>query len=91
MKKNLFFILLLVSILGFLLNSCATIFSGTGQVINFNSNPQGAEVIVNGSSINQITPCHIELARKVKVSKYNLKNEYAYVFRELRRLETPLT
>ncbi|RLD82123.1 MAG: hypothetical protein DRJ10_05360 [Bacteroidetes bacterium] len=82
MKKNLFFILLLVSILGFLLNSCATIFSGTGQVINFSSNPQGAEVIVNGSSINQITPCHIELPRKVKVSKYNLKNEYTYVFRK---------
>ena len=82
MKKNLIFILLLVSILGFLLNSCATIFSGTGQVINFNSNPQGAEVIVNGNSINQITPCHIELARKVKVSKYNLKNEYTYVFRK---------
>jgi len=57
-------------------------FSGTGQIINFSSNPQGAELIVNGSSTNQITPCHIELPRKVKVSKYNLKNEYTYVFRK---------
>ncbi len=80
MRKKTIIILLISLILGFFFGSCATMFNGTSQVINLNSSPQGAEVTVNGRSTNKITPCHIEVPRKVKASRFNLKNEYNYVF-----------
>lgn len=46
------------------LNGCATIFKGTSEEVNFNSNPQGAEVWINGQKMGS-TPYEI----KLKVNK----------------------
>ena len=82
MKKNFIIIFFLASIIGLLFNSCATIINGTTQTVGLNSYPQGAEVFVNGESAKQITPCNIEIKRKVKESRFNKRNEYNYVFRK---------
>ncbi len=82
MKNGLFINLLFSLIVGFLLNSCATILNGTTQTVSLNSSPSGAKVTVNGQYINQVTPCNIEIKRKVKESEYNMRNEYKYVFRK---------
>lgn len=42
---------------------CATIISGTSQVLTFQSNPSGAEVVINGTSIG-VTPLTTTVARK---------------------------
>jgi len=47
----------------FLSSSCATLFKGTTEEVNFNSDPQKAEVYVNGTRIG-ITPIAIKLETK---------------------------
>lgn len=55
-------ILLIISV--FLLSSsCATIFKGTSQEVNFNSDPQKAEVCVNGTKMGE-TPVALKLVCK---------------------------
>jgi len=82
MRKDVILTFLLILTVGFFFGSCATIFNGTKQTVAFNSYPQGAEVFVNGTSSNQITPCYIDIKRKVKESRYNKRNEYCYIFRK---------
>ncbi len=62
------------------LSSCATIINGRKENIRLNSNPQGANVLVNGRDLGLVTPCLATLNRKVKQSAYNNKNEYRFVF-----------
>jgi len=52
--KSKLFILSIVST--FLMTSCATIFTGTKDTIRFDSNPQGAEVYLDGLEVCK-TPC----------------------------------
>jgi len=73
--RLLFFIALTL-----LLQACATMFSGSKQTITFNSNPQGAEIYINGVNSNKQTPTTLELPRKVKSSNNNAKNQYNYKF-----------
>jgi hypothetical protein len=47
---------------GLIVSGCATIVHGTTQPIPFSSNPEGAEVFVNGSA-RGITPTTVELPR----------------------------
>jgi len=72
-------IVILILIL-IVLPSCATILSGTRQTVRLNSSPSGANVIINGKLYGQITPCAVELERKVKPGEFNKRNEYHYLF-----------
>jgi hypothetical protein len=58
MKKNVS-VFVLVSFI-FLLSNCATIFKGTTEEVNFNSDPQAADVYVNGQNLGK-TPVALEL------------------------------
>jgi hypothetical protein len=60
--KKLISCVVLFSLL-FLLSSCATIFKGTNQEVAFRSDPQKAEVWVNGLKIGE-TPVSIKLESK---------------------------
>jgi PEGA domain len=54
---------------GLLVSGCATIVHGTSQEIPFSSNPEGAEVFVNGSA-RGVTPTTVSLPRSS--SSYNV-------------------
>jgi hypothetical protein len=51
-----------------LLNSCATLFSGTKQKVMVSSSPSGARVFVNGKGQDVITPAEIKVPRKKEVT-----------------------
>ncbi len=78
LPKNISFII----IVGFILNSCATIFNGTTQKIDITSTPPGAEVIVNGYNTNKTTPCTINVDRRVKPNEYTKRNHQTYVLKK---------
>jgi hypothetical protein len=54
-------LIMLVAIVNFA--ACATLFKGTSQEVNFNSNPQKARVIVNGVDMGE-TPLVLKLESK---------------------------
>src|ERR1043165_8377025 len=54
--------------------SCATVFTGTRQNINFYSDPPGAKVYLNGKSTDYTTPAAINVKRR----KADLVVRYAY-------------
>ena len=66
----------------FLLNSCATMFYGTTQKVNINSNPSGADLYINGIATNRQTPCEVTIKRKVGTTEFNKKNQYNYVLKK---------
>lgn len=57
MKKIL---LVVISIILIQITGCATIFKGTSDNVNFNSEPQEAKVYVNGYSMG-VTPVKLKL------------------------------
>lgn len=57
------YIYLCLFILLFMVNSCATIVSGTTDEVTFNSEPQGVEVTVGGKVIGK-TPLTVQLDKK---------------------------
>lgn len=61
MKKAIS-IFVIISFL-FLLSSCATLFKGTTQEVNFSSDPQRAEVWINGIKMGE-TPVALKLESK---------------------------
>jgi len=67
MKK--FISTLLIVSLFLLTSSCATIFKGNSSKINFNSNPQGAQIYVNGNYMGD-TPIILKLESK---QTYNIE------------------
>ena len=52
-----------VLLFGLLLSSCGTIKHGTTQELSIQSNPPGAEVVVDGVDMGQ-TPLTVDLKRK---------------------------
>tara|TARA_R110000751_G_C13532656_1_gene454093 strand:+ start:278 stop:610 length:333 start_codon:yes stop_codon:yes gene_type:complete len=48
--------------------------SGSTQVVNFNSNPDEASVIINGYSRGR-TPLAVDLARKTKIHKVKIEKK----------------
>jgi hypothetical protein len=77
MKKwsFVFISLLLAILIMWLLNSCATVFSGSTQKVRFESEPAGAEVFVNDESTNKTTPCRIYVKRQAEGKNYKLRKE----------------
>ncbi|UCH24561.1 MAG: PEGA domain-containing protein [Trueperaceae bacterium] len=63
---------LLVILLVLSLSSCATMFNGTQQLIPFNSQPQGAEVWIDGE-FRGTTPVEVNLRRGVLQHEVLLK------------------
>ena len=60
--KSKLFILTMVST--FLMTSCATIFTGTKDVIRFDSDPQGAKIYIDGLEVCK-TPCSTQVKRSL--------------------------
>lgn len=71
MKKYLYLTLACVSILMF--SSCATLFTGTKDVVYFNSNPQGARVFVDGVEVCRATPCQVAVKRTLGTKLAEIK------------------
>lgn len=69
MKKKL---LILTTMAAFSLTSCATIFTGTRDMIRFNSQPQGAEVRIDGLKVCN-TPCSALVKRSLKQETVDFK------------------
>ncbi|MBI5219912.1 MAG: PEGA domain-containing protein [Bacteroidia bacterium] len=65
MKKLNFVIILMCAAL-ILSTSCATIVSGRKQIVAFNSDPQGAKVLVDNIEMGT-TPTTLSLSRKTKL------------------------
>ena len=68
--KSKLFILAIVTI--FLMTSCATIFTGTKDIIRFDSNPQGAKVYIDGIQVC-ITPCTTSVRRSLSEKLAEIK------------------
>jgi hypothetical protein len=75
-KKINIYLVGLSILLACLLNSCATIFSGTKQKVMVSSSPSGARVFVNGEGQNVITPAEIKVPRKKEVTYTFQKSGY---------------
>lgn len=52
--------LLIISMISFSFNNCATLFKGSTDSVNFSSDPSGAKVYVNGNLLGT-TPVELEL------------------------------
>jgi hypothetical protein len=48
----------------FIFNGCATLFTGTKDRISFDSNPQGAKVLIDGIEVCK-TPCEAKVKRSI--------------------------
>ncbi len=59
--------MLLILCLFLLTSSCATVFKGNSNKVNFNSNPQGAQILVNGNYMGD-TPIRLKLESKQNYS-----------------------
>ncbi|WP_078735554.1 PEGA domain-containing protein [Porphyromonas cangingivalis] len=71
MKKSTFMTaIMLVFVL--LTSSCATIFTGTTDVIRFDSEPQGATVYIDGVELCK-TPCTHEVNRSLSSKEFEVK------------------
>ena len=57
-----------------LFSACATIISSPKRKVKLNTNPQGAQVYIDGEYGNVITPCQIKVRRK-KMVTYTFKKE----------------
>lgn len=72
MKKNIY-------ILGaamLFITSCATIFTGTEDMIYFDTNPQGAEIFIDGLKVCE-TPCSSLVKRSLSDKHFEVKmDEY---------------
>jgi hypothetical protein len=55
--------IILIAFLFLLTSSCATIFKGNASKIDFSSNPQGAQIYVNGNYMGD-TPIRLKLESK---------------------------
>jgi len=59
MKKIM---LLTLATAGLMLSSCATILTGSNDEITFNSNPNGAKILINGAEVGK-TPAVVSVKR----------------------------
>ncbi len=57
-----------------MLQSCATLFTGTRDKIKFESDPPGAAVQLNGIDVGT-TPCEVAVRRKLKAPMATIKKE----------------
>ncbi|PLA75022.1 PEGA domain-containing protein [Hydrogenovibrio sp. SC-1] len=72
-----------VVVFGFLfLSGCATIISGTGQSVTFDSSPQGAEVYIDGAQVGS-TPMTLKIEKSKKDTVMIKKEGYKTLSRDL--------
>ncbi|MGJ3234831.1 PEGA domain-containing protein [Marivirga sp.] len=67
-KANYLFILAVIMIS----TSCATLFTGTRQNVSIDSNPQGADIIIDGQNLG-VTPAKIKVDRELDALLYGGK------------------
>jgi len=65
-----------------ILQSCATMISGTTQTVKVTSEPEGAKIYVNNKDIHATTPAEIRIKRKVRPTNRNDKNQYNYTLKK---------
>ena len=63
---------ILISVAVVVLTGCATIFSGTSDIIEFQTNPAGAKILVNGIEKGK-TPARVKVKRKMGDTYVELK------------------
>ena len=79
MKTFRFFLMISVACL---LYSCATILYTPYQKVTINSDPQGANIFVNGVDTKKTTPSEITVKRKQLATNINGKNELVYTLKK---------
>lgn len=73
MKHKMYWCFALIMAIGLLMAGCASVIKGTSQTVTFNSNPEGAEVLVDGIPFGA-TPLSVKLAKN-KYSNITFKKE----------------
>lgn len=68
---------LILGIVALMLQSCASIMTGKMQSVTFNSEPQGAKVIVDGRNVGT-TPITTEVFRKSEIITFSLDGYQEY-------------
>jgi hypothetical protein len=68
--------LLIIYLIMTLLQSCASVLSGTKQKMQVSTNPSGARVFVNGKDLQVITPAKVKIPRKKSVTVTLQKTGY---------------
>lgn len=63
-------------------SSCGVIFYGAKQKVTVNSNPPGAEVLVNGITTGEYTPAEIKVKRRVKTTPFSTKQKMTYTLKK---------
>ena len=87
MKKNI--LLALFIGVATLLSGCATIMSGTTQAITIDSQPQGAEVSIDGAYVG-VTPLTIKIAKSKKETITIKKDGFRTVSRDMTKNFDPV-
>jgi len=72
MKTYTSFVFLMAALIMF--SGCATIFTGTRDLIHFNSEPRGAMVFINGVE-RCVTPCAVRVGRSVNETDVMIRLE----------------
>jgi len=80
MKKTMNYAMIMVASLS--MTSCATIFTGSKDSITFNSQPEGAKVVFQGTE-KCVTPCTAEFQRSLGKRFVEIKKE-GYETKELK-------
>ncbi|MGC4129404.1 MAG: PEGA domain-containing protein [Bergeyella sp.] len=84
MKKSMNYVLILITSLS--MTSCATILTGSKDSITFNSQPEGAKVVFQGTE-KCVTPCTTEIQRSLGKRSVEIKKE-GYETKELKLEKT---
>lgn len=70
MKKNIY----ILSVVMLFMSGCATIFTGTEDLIHFDTNPHGAEIYIDGLKVCE-TPCSSLVKRSLSDKQFEVKLE----------------
>lgn len=81
--------LIIVAFFIFVSSGCASIISGTAQTVSIDSQPQGAEVSIDGAYVG-ITPLTMKIAKNKKDMVSVKKEGYRTVSRELTKKLDPV-
>jgi hypothetical protein len=71
--------LILSAVLLLMLTSCATMFNGSKTKVTFNSEPQGASVIVRGENVG-VTPCISKIKNNTQTVVFQKEGFVPYAY-----------
>jgi len=83
-------ILSLLAVVMALTSGCASVISGSTQSMTIDSNPQGAEVSIDGAYVG-ITPLSLKIEKNKKETVSVRKNGYRPVSRDMTKQMDPVT